>query len=147
MRLPPRLGRQRHIASVILVVWLFAVAASWANACILRPSASAQGTHEHHAGHDLMPGGSHGQAGVAGHAPTPDPAQQACASFCDIEQSIVAKAQPAKGDGAAHQAALAARPEVCWPALPLRSAEIRWHPMPAPPPGPPVAIALLRLTI
>lgn len=131
----------------MLFVWLFAIAASWASACILRPSAAAQGSHEHHASHDLMTGGSHGQAGGGGHSDAPDPAPQACASFCDNGQSIVAKAQPAKGDGAAHQAALAARPDICWPALPLPSAEIRWHPMPAPLPGPPVAIAFLRLTL
>ena len=134
----------------MLFVWLFAITASWANACILRPSAAAEGSHGHHASRDLMavPGGSHGHAGDARHSHEPDPAQEACASFCDIEQSIVAKAQPAKGDGAVQQATLAAQPAVCWPALPLPPAEIRWHPLAAPPPpGPPVAIAFLRLTI
>jgi hypothetical protein len=150
MRLSLCHRQQRHIASAMLFVWLFAVAASWANACILRPAAAAEGHHGQHAGHDLMAaqGGSHGPAGDAGHSHGPDPAQQACASFCDLEQSIVAKAQPAPGDGAVHQADLAAQPAVCWPALPLPPAEARWRPLAAPPPpGPPVAIAFLRLTI
>jgi hypothetical protein len=142
--------QQRHIASALLFVWLFAVAASWANACLLRPAAAAEGRHGQHADHDLMAarGGNHGPAGDAGHSHEPDPAQQTCASFCDIEQSIVAKAQPAPGDGAVHQADLAAQPAVCWPALPLPPAEACWRPLAAPPPpGPPVAIAFLRLTI
>ena len=136
----------------MLFVWLFAIAASWANACILRPSAAAEGSHGHHPSHDLMTtqGGSHGHGGGVSdfHEHEPDPAQEACASFCDIEQSIVAKAQPANGDGAAQQATLAAQPAVCWPVLPLPSAETRWRPLAAPPPpDPPVAIAFLRLTI
>lgn len=148
------LRRKRHVASAMLFVWLFAIAASWANACILRPSVATEGSHEHHASRDLMAaqGGTHGHGSDASdsheHEHEPDPAQDACASFCDIEQSIVAKAQPAKGDGAAQQAALTAQPAICWPALPLPPAEARWRPLAAPPPpGPPVAIAFLRLTI
>lgn len=150
MRFPLCLRRKRQIVSAMLCVWLFAIAASWANACILQPSAAAEGSHGYHASRDLMAtqGGSHGRAGEAGHSHEPDPAQEACASFCDIEQSIVAKAQPSKGDGATQQAMLAAQPAVCWPALTLPPAEAHWRPLVAPPPpGPPVAIAFLRLTI
>jgi hypothetical protein len=118
------LRQKRHIASALLFVWLFASIASWANACILQPSAAVQGPHGH-----------------ASDSHDPDPARQACASFCDIEQGVIAKAQPTQGDGAAP-------PSVCWPALRPPRAEIHRRALAAPPPtGPPVAIAFLRLTI
>lgn len=75
----------------------------------------------------------------------PDPARQACASFCKTEQSMVAKPQPSKGDrGAAVGVPLPAVREG-WPAFKPGRSEPRWRPLAAPPPGPPVAIAFLRL--
>jgi hypothetical protein len=143
-----RFGRHqtRHIAAVMLFVWLFAVAASWANACILLPESSS----DHHArGGFIVPHGSSDEdtAGASGPHEA-DPVLQACASFCETEQNIVTKAQSAKADGAAEQAALVARVFACWPAFMPGQAEVRWRALAAPPPpGPPVAIAFLRLTI
>jgi hypothetical protein len=147
----PSRHQTRRIATVMLFVWLFAVVASWAHACILQPERS----REHHVRSGLVapPGLSHDANVDAGgsHLPDshlPDPAQQACASFCDTEQSIVTKAQPAKGDGCAEPSALVALDVACWPAFTRGRAEVRWRPLAAPPPpGPPVAIAFLRLTI
>ena len=130
----------------MLFVWLFAVAASWANACILQP----EGSGEHHLRSGLSvpdgPGSDH-DAGAGGSHES-DPALQACVSFCDTGQSIVAKAQPAKGDSADCPSAVIVQAVTAWPAFEPGQAQVRWRPLAAaPPPGPPVAIAFLRLTI
>lgn len=146
-RMHSRLSRQqtRHIASVMLFVWLFAVAASWAHACILQ----AERPSDRHGRGDFVAshGSSHEAAGAKG-THEPDAALQACASFCETEQNIVTKAQSAKTDGAADLPALVAQVFAWWPAFTPGRAEVRWRPLAAPPPpGPPVAIAFLRLTI
>ncbi len=144
-----RLSRQktRHIASVMLFVWLFALAASWANACLLQPERPSDHPQPsglvaaHGTGHEAAVG-----AGSGTHETAPD--QQACASFCDTEQTIVTQAQPAKGDGVAEQSALVAHVVSHWLAFAPERPEVRWRPLAAPPPpGPPVAIAFLRLTL
>jgi hypothetical protein len=130
----------------MLFVWLFAVAASWANACILQPDSPS----DHHArGGFVVPHGSSDEAAAGANGThEPDPALQACSSFCETEQSIVTKAQSVKADVAAEQLALVAQVFACWPAFTPGQAEVRWRPLAAPPPpGPPVAIAFLRLTI
>jgi len=147
-RMHSRLGRQqtRHITSVMLFVWLFAVATSWAHACVLQPERPS----DHHARGDFVTphGLSHEAAADGNGTLETDPALQACASFCDTEQNIVTKAQSTKTDGAAELPALVAQVFVCWPAFTPGRAEVRWRPLAAPPPpGPPVAIAFLRLTI
>jgi hypothetical protein len=146
-----RFSRHRQIASVMLFVWLFAVFVSWANACLVQPSAATV----HGRGHHELGGGVHDAAAAAHDAAAgidatdqPDSAKDACASFCEAEQSIVAKPQPSKGDGAADGAALPACAFEGWPAFLPGRAEARWRPIAAPlPPGPPVAIAFLRLTL
>ena len=130
----------------MLFVWLFAVAASWANACILQPESPS----DHHARSVLVVphGSSHEAAADANGAHAPDPVLQACASFCETEQNIVTKAKSTKADGAAELSALVAHVVACWPAFTPDRAEVRWRPLAAPPPpGPPVVIAFLRLTI
>ena len=130
----------------MLFVWLFAVVASWANACILKPESSVD--HHQRSGLVAPHGAVHEAAADASAAQEPDPAQQACASFCDTEQSIVTKARTAKGDGAAEPPALVAQVFASWPAFTPGRTALRWRPLAAPPPpGPPVAIAFLRLTI
>ncbi len=130
----------------MLFVWLFAVATSWAHACVLQPERPS----DHHARGDFVTphGLSHEAAADGNGTLETDPALQACASFCDTEQNIVTKAQSTKTDGAAELPALVAQVFVCWPAFTPGRAEVRWRPLAAPPPpGPPVAIAFLRLTI
>lgn len=132
----------------MLFIWLFALIASWANACMLQPSGPA--AYEHHQRGSLAAdhGSFHERAVDASGEPETDPAQEACASFCDTGQSVVAKAQPAKGESSADPSAIVARGFACWPAFTPGQAEVGWHPPAAPtPPGPPVAIAFLRLTL
>lgn len=141
-----RLGRQqtRHIASAMLFVWLFVVAASSAHACMVQPG----GPIDHHArgvvvvsldsGHEADANGTHG----------PDLALQACASFCETGQNTVTKVESTKADDAGELPGLVAQVFVCWPAFTPGWTEVRWRPLAAPPPpGPPVVIAFLRLTI
>lgn len=130
----------------MLFVWLFAMAASWANACVLRP----ENLSDHHVRGGLVaPHGSSPEAAAdADGTHESDLSLQACASLCETEQSIVTKAQPAKADGAAELSALVAQVFAWWPAFTPGHAEVRWRPLAAaPPPGPPVVIAFLRLTI
>lgn len=130
----------------MLFVWLFAVVASWANACILQPESWSG----HHARGDFVVPHDSTHEAVAGANGThePDPALQACSSFCEAEQNIVTKAQSAKADGAAEQPALVAQVFACWPAFMHGRAEVLWRPLATPPaPGPSVVIAFLRLTI
>lgn len=133
----------------MLFVWLFATLASWANACPLQPSAATAAPPEYHQRIGaLAHGGAHHDATAkAGATDEPDPARQACASFCETEKSIVAKAQPSKGDVGADAALPLPVVHARWPALTPGRTEPRWRPHAAPPPpGSPVAIAFLRLT-
>lgn len=134
----------------MLLVWLFALASGWANACILQQAAPA-----HARGHDGAEQGlaSHGArgatVGVVGHdGPAGDDAHGArrvCQSVCDDETSALPKVgTPSVPDlGPAilvpiqawsFCAALARFPSGC----PLAA---------APPPEPAVAIRFLRLTL
>jgi hypothetical protein len=143
------LHQPRRIATVMLLVWLFASFASWANACLVQPSAAAADAREHRQGSGASehPGGDpHAAAQTQGTDP-PDPARQACASFCETGQSIVAKAQPFKGDMGSDATMPPPAALVGWPAFTAGQTAPRWRPLAAPPPpGPPVAIAYLRLT-
>lgn len=145
-----RLRQPRRIAATMLIVWLFATFASWANACLVQPSAVAANPLEHHRrlGPGAYSGGDHHAAAQTRGTDDPDPARQACASFCETEQSIVAKAQPSKGDIGSDAAMPPPATSGGRPALTAGRTEPRWRRLAAPPPpGPPVAIAFLRLTL
>lgn len=134
----------------MLFVWLFALGASWVNACILQPSDATQNLrgHPERSGFVAHGGSGHEGAGNAGAPHEPDPAQEACASFCDTEQSVVAKVQPAKGDGAVEPSAQGVLVFGGWPAITRGQTEVRWRPFAVPPPpAAPVVIAFLRLTL
>lgn len=149
--MPPllRLPQIRRIASALLWVWLFATVASWAHACLLRPRAATAALPEHHQPIDARThgGAGHGAAAEAGATDESDPGRQACASFCETEGSIVAKAQPSKGDGGADAGVPLPGVRESRAAFTPGRTGPRWRPLAAaPPPGPPVAIAFLRLT-
>lgn len=149
MRPLMHLHRPRRIASAMLFVWLFAVFASWANACLVQPAARPATAPGHHgqAGAGAAQRGAHGPAALD---PTKgsDPAQEVCAEFCEAEQSIVAKPQPSKGDGAADPSLFPLAALAGWPAFVPGRLDPRWRPLAAPPPpAAPVAIAFLRLTL
>ena len=149
MRPLMHLHRPRRIASAMLFVWLFAVFASWANACLVQPAdppAAARG-HRGHAGEGAALRGAH-EPSALHPAPGSDPAQEVCAEFCDAEQSIVAKPQLSKGEGAADPSLLPPMILAGWPAFSPGRLVPRWRPLASPPPpGAPVAIAFLRLTL
>jgi hypothetical protein len=149
MRHLMNLHRLRRIAPVVLFVWLFAVFASWANACLVQPPAQPATAHAHHG--KTAAGTDHGDAiesAIANAAHDADPAQALCVDFCETEQSIVAKSQPSKGEGAADPALFSPTALAGWPAFVPGRFDPRWRPVAAAPPqGPPVAIAFLRLTL
>lgn len=149
MRLLHPFSRTRRIASVVLFVWLFATAVSWAHACLPQSSAATAAPPEHHQRIDARGhrAADHDALAEPGATNEPDPARQACASFCETEQSIVAKPQPSKGDGGADADLPPPAVREGWPAFTPGRTEPRWRPLAAPPPpGPAVAIAFLRLT-
>jgi hypothetical protein len=149
MRPMTRLRRPRRIASVMLFVWLFATVASWAHACLVQPLAATAESREHrpHQGAGTALRGDHHAAAAAGETGAPDAARQACASFCETEQNLVAKAQPSKGDGGADLAVAPPAALAGWPANGFRAEPRRRAPAAPAPPGPPVALAFLRLTL
>jgi hypothetical protein len=142
------LRRPRRNAAAMLFVWLFATFASWANACLVQPSAAEEGRSEHHlridASADVR---AHHAATEAGAEDDPDAGLQSCISFCELEQSIVAKVQPTKADGGADAGMPPPAGFCSWPTQAPDRAEPCWRPRAAPPPpGLPVSIAFLRLT-
>jgi hypothetical protein len=142
--------RARRIASTMLLAWLLATFASWANACLVQSSIATLHApfHLERFGSAADYDAAHGEAAVAAPASEFDPALQACLSFCETEQSLVAKAQQAKGDDGANVPLLPPSGLGVWLAFTRVWSEPRWRPLAEPPPsGPPVAIAFLRLTL
>lgn len=134
----------------MLLVWLLATFASWANACLLQSSAAAANVpgHVERVGFALDADTAHAAAAGVGPTRELDPAQEACGKFCETERNIVAKAQPAKGEAGADAPVLPLATLGGWPAFTPERAGPRWRPPSLPPPpGPPVAIAFLRLTL
>ena len=133
------------VLKTMLFVWLFAIAAGWANACLVQARPASHG-------HEGAPGSSGRLAllvSAAGDA-TVHPgdhgaAADACLSFCDSEQGAIPKLKlPVLEDPDVEHAAPA------WMAL-AWSVERRparaGRPAAQPPPDPPVAIRFLRLTL
>jgi hypothetical protein len=120
----------------MLLVWLFATFASWANACLVQGSVAAANPPEHHqrVGVGVLPGGDHQAAAQSGEAHDPDPARQACAGFCEARQSIVAKAQLSKGETGIDAAVPPPASFDAWPAAVAWRTAPRWRPLAAPPP-------------
>lgn len=142
------LPQPRRIAAAMLFVWLFATFASWANACLVKPSATVEGRSGHHlridAHSDVQ---AHDAATEAGAEDDRDAGLQSCISFCELEQSVVAKVQPTKADGSADAGMSPPAGFWSWPTQTPYRAAPRWRPRAAPPPpGLPVSIAFLRLT-
>lgn len=151
----PRLPKPRRIASVMLIVWLSGMFASWAHACLVTAPAAWAHAAAHHAppsGHE-RPGEVAADvadvADVAGNMSLPsDMALALCEDFCETERSIIPQIQAKK---ASIDTAAAMMPDatigIASAGLALRRTGLRWHPLAVPPPpGPPVAIVFLRLT-
>ena len=129
-----------RVAKILLFVWLFAIAASWANACLLESRGDhARGAPAHAA---LLAAG-------AAHSPSADhpddPGRSACLDLCNDEQSTIPKY------GTSSVTDLMTTPMIAstlWSLAVIESSIRREHPLAAaPPPERPVAIRFLRLTI
>jgi len=133
----------------MLWVWLFGLSVSWANACVTR---DAHAAHANHEGSRLIVAGSHleppaltADADCEEGEHAPNPAREACKSFCDAEQTAVAKLKIQDVNDAL-QPVMA--PATCWAVATIEPRAAVWRPLTAPPPtGPSVAIRFLRLTI
>lgn len=135
--------RTAWVLRTLLFVWLFALAAGWANACVLQARSDAHnGPLGHDAGTVARP---HLSAPVALATIDPGgPAAEACLSLCEGERNAIPKLKlVGPSDLGLHQAVLAA-PWLPWSVDPA-PVRARAFAMP-PPPGPPVAIRFLRLT-
>lgn len=151
MRFALRPSLNRLIARLMCWVLLFGWIAGAANACVLQAplavAAAHAAAHEHAAGnavhhhhHHDVAGGAHDE-----HGDEATPAQQACKSLCDTEQSAVAKTSAGDQVGMSLPAATATGSFLILPA----AAAVR---VPRPDAGtlptpPPIPIAFLRLTI
>lgn len=146
---------EQRTVMVMLVAWVFALAAGVVNACVLQvkvpahhqgqqPMDSASTVIETHADLSVLP-----QTGA--HAPADDPSSDAdsgkahCKSFCDSEASAAAVKQQGHDITDLAQApmhVLAAAPYFPLLATAKQSFDDR-----PPPPGAPMVIRFLRLTI
>lgn len=124
----------------MLFVWLFAILASWANACVLEPrSGHAQGKS------DLAKAVVTSIGYASSDDDHGDPGRAVCLDLCDDEQSTIPKT------GAASVPDLVAAPmnaSALWSLAVVEATHPRERPLAAtPPPERPVAIRFLRLTI
>ncbi len=149
-----RRTKQRTVV-MMLVVWVFALVAAVVNACALQvkvpahhqgrqPMHSASTVIETHAHLSVLP-----QIGVP--APADDPSSDAdsgkaqCKSFCDSEASAAAAKQ--QGHDATDLAQAPMRVLAFTPYLPLLATAKQSFDDRPPPPGAPMVIRFLRLTI
>jgi hypothetical protein len=135
--------RTKAVARVMVLVWIFGLMVSLANACVL------DGGGVRVSAHGLDPGVAAASAGHERAGGTsdrgPSPAKAACLDFCDQAQSTVLKAQASNFPDAA---ALPMLFVDSWPAPPTRAAAaVTFAVVTDPPPDRAVAIRFLRLTL
>lgn len=130
---------RHHIALVVLLAWLFALASGVANACLLEE----RGTHAHDAPAAVVSAGHAGA--VAGHADDSHGAKANCLKVCsDGAQS------PTTPDLKAVQADIGLAPVVAvlWnPAAPLAAGPHRVTDDPPLAAGPPIRVRFSRLAL
>lgn len=140
---PFRLHRRalRHTTRLALLVWLFALGASVANACLLTPGGS-EGLPAALVSHQKAHG--HGEGATPVHHPQDDDGLLGCLKFCDDGASLLTKSSPQAPD-LDHPFALA---QPAWQlASPGADSGLRRSMHRPAPTGPPIAIRLLRLTL
>ncbi len=138
---------KRRTVHMVLLAWLFAMAAGWANACLLQE----RGTHGHVPSDSgsltaLVPQVSPGHTGVdAVHAENAGPGKSACLKVCDDDGRAIIKLA-----SSADLADMAMTPPVAlaWLA-PLAAIERSnsWLTLPSPSPGVPLRTRFARLTL
>ena len=157
MKLLPNARTKRHAALAVLMLWLFAIATGWANACVLE----ARGTHVHAAAADASEGDSADAAAdapqavtvsaghvsvLADHDEHPDVSKAPCLKVCDDGSTSVVQLHPGLDLTDPGTAPLAI---VLWTALaPAESALRPWDDLPPPEAaGPPPRIRFSRLAL
>lgn len=139
-----RPGRTTLLLKTLLWVWLFGLAAGWANACVVQARAAAHGHEPAHESTGVWPGQAALSFPATPHHPT-DAALEACLSFCDSGQDAIAKPKlPGPVDVEASVAAAVG----AWVSRSLAPSDAHTRALAPPaPPGPPLAIRFLRLTL
>ena len=154
MKLLPNARTKRRAALAVLMLWLFAVATGWANACVLE----ARGTHVHAAAIDASEAGAGAAdsgrevtisaghvSAVADHDEDPDVFKAPCLKLCDDGSTSVVQVQPGLDLTDPGTAPLAV---VVWMVLaPTESALRRWDDLRPPEAGPPPRVRFSRLTL
>jgi hypothetical protein len=138
---------KRRTVHMVLLAWLFAMAAGWANGCLLQE----RGTHGHgpsDAGSPTAeaPHVSPGHVGVdADHAEHADPGKNACLKACgDDNPSVVKLASSLDLTDAVMAPAVA----LVWSAsLAAVDRDIAWQALPAPRQGVPLRTRFARLAL
>lgn len=151
MRFTTCTSRTKFIAKVMLFVWLFSLAVGVVNACVMQQGRSDAPLQDRRAEWQSPHSGDEAVAAapMAGMSATHDPrtpgaSQKACKTFCDAEQNVVAKTKPLIVLDAPPMVASAR----AWHALDVATVATPWrHAAAAPPPGLPVVIRFLRLTL
>ena len=123
----------RVVAKVTLCLWLFGLMAGIANACLIDTGRD----------HLPMPSATALAATDAGDDCDQAVGQQACKSLRDLEQGALVKAKVL--DGADNVPALGLIAP--WRIYAATPSPLVWQASATPPPGPPVAILFLRLTL
>lgn len=128
----------RRTTWLTLVVWLLALGASVANACLLTPAGPPAALVSYPAA------GVHGAGATPAHHRGGDAGPLGCLKFCGDSASLLAKSHPQAPD-LDHPIALAPQ---AWSLPPSTTGqELLRSPHRRDPTGPPIPIRLLRLTL
>jgi hypothetical protein len=136
---------KRRTVHMVLLAWLFAMAAGWANACLLQE----RGTHGHGPSDDGSPTAEAPHVSLmhvgVDHAENADPGKSACLKACGDDNQAVIKLASSFDLTDAVMAPLVA---VVWPAsLAAVDRDIAWQDLPAPSPGVPLRTRFARLAL
>ena len=142
------LRRPGRIAAGMLFVWLLGAFASWTHACLVEPAGRPDHVPGHHRPADVVLAEGDARVVAAGLAHDSDPAHEPCVDFCDAGQRVVPKPQPPNGEGAANPTPFPPVALAGWPVIASGRLDPTWRALDVPrAPGPPAAIAFLRLTL
>jgi hypothetical protein len=142
-----RTRTRRHAALTVLTVWLFAIAASWANACVLQErSTHRHGSLDPQTLSVQMPTVSTGHLGADGdHPENAGAARSACLKFCGDGAQTLVKVTPGTD---LLNLPMAPPLALAWTTRQAAAAHARaWLELPAPSPGLPLRTRFSRLAL
>lgn len=142
----PRASHLKRFARLMSFIWLFSLAVSTANACILSAGRAATSLAAHVAASPALP--AHGATAAHDIGQEPGACPAACKSFCDSERSTVAKTKNAEAPDLSHAAPWLGAARGWRPYATARADEqAAWRLAAAPPRQLAPAIQYLRLTL